>query len=272
MMKILVYLIVAAVGFILYVRFLEVTTAFVPARKILATPEDIGLNYEDIYFFSPDKLQLNGWLIRSDGAKTTLLFLHGNAGNIGDRIEKLLMFHQMGLNIFILEYRGYGRSEGKPSEAGFYKDAVAAFDYLQSRPDMVDQKIVLYGASLGGAVAVDLARQRAVDGLIMDSAFTSAADMSRQVVPFIPPVLLSIKFDSIGKIDQLKMPKLFLHSREDETVPFALGRKLFLAAPEPKMFVEVTGSHNDGYLQSKQIFLDGIKNFLNTFNLIGAQK
>ena len=171
-MKILIYSIAVFLVFLLYVRFLEFSTAFAPNRTILQTPKKIGLFYEDVYLKTPDQVTLHGWMVKSTrnpSSKTTLLFLHGNAGNVGDRLEKIDMFQNLGLHVFIFDYRGYGVSQGRPTEQGLYADAQTAFDYLRLRPEGGAEKIVVYGESLGGVPAVHLATQRLVAGLILDS-------------------------------------------------------------------------------------------------------
>lgn len=269
--KALIYSLVAILALIAYVRFIEATSIFFPSREILSTPKDIGLDYENIFFTTQDHVSLNGWLIKApsnSADQPTLIFCHGNAGNISDRIDKIAAFRQMGLNVFIFDYRGYGKSQGKPDEPGIYKDAAAAFDYLMTRKDIAHDKIIAYGASLGGAVAVDLAAHRQVSCLILDSTFSSAADMAKEMVAFIPSFLLNIKLDSVTKVQDISVPKLFIHSRDDEIVPFALGRKLYESAPSPKEFLEIDGSHNEGFLSSQEDFFGGIRDFLKKKNLI----
>jgi len=268
-MKILIGCIFAFILFVAYVRFLEATTIFLPSKDVLATPRDIGLAYEDVYFQTIDHKRLNGWLVKAPGeANATLIFLHGNAGNIGDRVEKAALFHQMGLNIFLMDYRGYGHSRGRPTEQGMYYDALAAHDYLKSRKDINHDRIISYGVSLGGAAAVDLALRRRVACLIVESSFSSAADMGRVILPFVPSFLLSVKMDNEEKIKKIMAPKLFIHSENDETVPFALGKKLYDTAPIPKMFLKITGSHNDGHMTSRKLYIDGVWGFLNKIGLV----
>jgi len=272
--KVLLYLVLAGMLLLAYVRYLESTSIFFPSKQILATPRDAGLEYEDVYFSTIDKVKINGWLVKAVTAHpqyastATLIFLHGNAGNIGDRVDKVAAFHKLGLNVFIIDYRGYGKSQGKPSEQGMYYDALAAWDYLRTRSDVNPSAIAVYGASLGGAAAVDLAMHRQVSCLILDSTFSSARDMAKVIVPFVPPFLLSIKMDSINKIGAIRIPKLFIHSPDDEVVPYELGRRLFKAASHPKEFLDISGTHNEGYFLSRDEFLDGIKQFLTRYNLI----
>lgn len=262
------YLVFVCAVFVIYVWYLEETTIFHPDSVINRTPESVGLAYEDVYMRTEDGVDIHGWFVKTPQAKNTVLFFHGNAGNIADRIEKAQLFVQMGLNVFMVDYRGYGKSSGKPAEGGLYKDALAAHTYLADRPDVDSRRLIVYGASLGGVVAIDLAAQRNVGALVIDSSFSSAADMARVIFPFVPSFLVRTKMDSMTKIKAVHVPKLFFHSRGDETVPFALGQKLYQAAVSPKEFVEIRGTHNDGYLTSQTIFIDSTKNFLKQYKLL----
>jgi len=257
---------IVVVVFVLYIRFLEKNTLFLPIAEIVATPKEMDLPYEDIYFSTIDKVRLNGWLVKSSKSSNTVLFIHGNAGNIGDRLAKIAMFHEMGLNVFIFDYRGFGKSEGKPSEQGIYYDALAAYDYLVSREDVNNKRIIIYGVSMGGTAAVEVAWRRKAQPLILDSTFSSAADMAKRIFPLAPSFLLSVKLDNIGKIPHVLGPKLFIHSQGDEVIPFALGKKLFDAAPGPKHFLEIEGDHNGAFLESPQEFKAGIIAFLEKYH------
>jgi len=267
-MKIILHLIVIIVLFVVYVRYLESKSVFYPTRPLSATPQELGLPFEDVYIQTEDHLKLHGWLIKAPSAGSTLVFFHGNAGNIGDRLGKIDLFYRMGLNILIIDYRGYGNSDGYPTERGVYKDAVAAYDYLLQRDDMKGQKIIGYGASLGGAIAIDLAVKRPLACLIMDSTFSSAADIAKRIYPFVPSFLIRTKLDSVTKIKKIAVPKLFIHGVGDQTIPIALGRKLYDASPGPKEFIEIRGDHNDGHLYDEDKIREGIKRFLKDQDLI----
>lgn len=267
-MSIFLTCLVAGLAFIGFVRYLECTSVFYPAKQLARTPADLGLAYDDVQLTTLDNKYLHGWLIDLEGAKTTLLFLHGNAGNIADRLEKIMLFREMGLNVFIVDYRGYGNSTGRPTEKGMYTDATAAYEYLVQHRQRDPKNVVLYGESLGAAAAIDLASQYPVAGLIVDSAFSSAKDMGKVLYPFVPSFMVGLKMDSASKAGAIKVPKLFLHSKTDEIVPYELGRKLFEAAAEPKEFLEMGGGHNDGFFASADIFVSGIKNFLTKHRLL----
>ncbi|MCG8603538.1 alpha/beta hydrolase [bacterium] len=227
-------------------------------------PQSFGLDIEDCYFVTADGLRLHGWLLKSDRPIATMLWCHGNAGNISDRLDNLAKLARLPINTFIFDYRGYGRSEGVPSEPGVYLDAKAAFDYLTGRSDIDRGKIVLFGRSLGGAVAVKLATERPSAGLILESAFTSAKDMAKSMFGFLPVHLITKSdFDSESRISSLRMPVLVLHGSRDRTVPYGLGRKLFEAANEPKHFYEIVDAdHNDTYLVGGQPYFDELLRFI----------
>ena len=260
-MALLTNIVVWVVIIICYVRYLEAVSIFYPGKDMNATPADIGLDYEDVYFETQDHLEINGWLIKNPRAKSTVIFFHGNAGNISGRLEKINIFHRLGVHVFIIDYRGYGRSEGRPTEKGLYLDALAAYDYLHNRKDIDKDKLVAYGVSLGGVAAVDLATQRSLAALIVDSSFSHAADMAKRMFPYIPAFLIKTKFDNLTKVKQVTIPKLFIHSPVDKTVPYKLGQKLFQAASDPKIFLEVEGEHDETH-EDDSIFADGVRNFL----------
>ncbi|MFV2072764.1 MAG: alpha/beta hydrolase [Thermoanaerobaculales bacterium] len=211
-----------------------------------------GSVIEDCYFSAEDGPRLNAWWCRLSPAEDrgdesmVLLFFHGNAGNLSHRAELVLRLAALPAEVLIVDYRGYGRSEGRPSEAGLYRDARAAWRYLVEERGLSEDRIVIFGKSLGGAVAVDLATRVKAAGLIVESSFTSVPDMAGRHFPFVPRFLIRTRMDSLTKIGTIDSPKLFIHSRSDEIVPYALGRRLFEAAPEPKRFYEVVGAgHNE---------------------------
>lgn len=250
------------------VRYIESHSIFHPTKDVAVTPNFAGLSFEDVYFETKGNIKLNGWLVKAPGAKSTFLFLHGNAGNLSHRLEKILMFHRMGVDIFIIDYRGYGKSEGSPSEEGIYEDTLAAYEYLTVKNNIAPSKIVAYGDSLGGVAAVDLAARRPLAALIVDSSFSSAADISKEIFPVVPAFLLKTKMDSARKIKTVSIPKLFIHSINDEIIPFKLGKKLFEAAVPPKEFVQIAGGHNTNHIDSHDLFIGAITQFLRKLDLI----
>jgi fermentation-respiration switch protein FrsA (DUF1100 family) len=196
-------------------------------------------------------------------AEMTLLWLHGNAGNISHRSEMIRALLQLTIQIFIIDYRGFGRSEGSPSEEGLYLDARAAWDYLINERGIPARNIVILGKSLGGAPAIDLAARVRPAGLIVQSTFTSIPDMAGTVIPFFPGFLLRTKMDSLGKVGRVSCPKLFIHSPADEVVPYQMGRRLYDAAPEPKQFYDVPAApHNETWLAGGKGYLEALRSFI----------
>ena len=199
-------------GLFALVRYMESVGVFFPSRDLGLNPSVMDLPWGDVYFKTRDNVTLNGWFFKNPHAQSTIIFAHGNAGNMSDRLFKIKFFYDLGLNVFIFDYRGYGKSEGKPSEAGIYLDAQGAYDYLQSQGRVDMKNIILYGASIGGTVVIDLATHRNAALLVVESSFTNAQDMAHIFFPFIPSFFLSFKFDSIGKVRALRVPKLFIQS------------------------------------------------------------
>jgi len=237
---------------------------FFPTSVLAYTPADFGLPYEDVRIRTSDGVTIHGWMVPCDGSDVTLLFFHGNAGNIGDRVENVRRLHEIGLQVFILDYRGYGLSEGSPSEQGLYKDAQAAYAHLLSRDDVNKERITIFGRSLGGAVAVDLASRVPCRRLILESTFTSAADMAGHILPILPlGRVVTERFDSASKIDKVRAPLLQFHGTQDEIVPYRLGQKLHALAREPKEFVPIPGAtHNDTYFVGGRTYFEKIRSFL----------
>lgn len=262
MKTLLILILIILAGLIAYVRYLESMTVFHPSQQLTATPQERGMRFEDIYLRTKDKSLINGWFFKHPRAAATILYFHGNAGNIADRLDKVSALYHLGVNVFIIDYRGYGKSKGKPSEHGIYEDALTAYNYLLTRGDIVQNKIAAYGASLGGAVAVDLASKKPLAGLIIDSSFSSAADMGKSLYPWLPAFLMQTKMDSARKIKTVAIPKLFFHSAEDRVVPIRLGQKLYEAALPPKIFLKINGGHNDNHTVSEEIWIKGIREFL----------
>lgn len=244
-------LIYGSLGFIVFNIFksIESSQIYFPYKNLDATPQEYNLNYEDIYFSTKDDIKLHGWYIYPPKANNTILFFHGNAGNISHRMIDINRFYSWNNNVFIFDYRGYGKSHGSPSEDGLYQDALAAYQFLIRKKNIDADKIIFFGRSLGGALAINLALTFPPKALISESAFTSIKDMAKNIYPFIPSWLISSQYDSLTKIKNIKCPKLILHSVDDEIVPFEHGQKLFNAASFPKTFFKMQGGHNEGLLE-----------------------
>lgn len=239
---------------------------FIPGKRIVATPETIGLHYEDVYLVTEDEIRIHGWYVPHPDAKTTLLFFHGNAGNISHRLDSIAIFHELGLSVFIIDYRGYGSSGGRPSERGTYRDAQAAWDYLVDERRSSPDEIIVFGRSLGGAVAASLAARVTPAAVILESTFTSVKELGKHFYPYLPVSWIARIHYPVDKyLSSFNCPVLIIHSSQDEVVPVRLGRRLFEAAPEPKMFLSISGDHNNGFLLSREIYVKGMKRFLETY-------
>ena len=228
-------------------------------------PSSFNVKVEDVFFLAKDGTKLHGWYIPSANAQATLLWFHGNAGNLTHRLENIQQLQPLALNIFIFDYRGYGKSEGKPSEAGIYQDSQAAYDFLIQEKNVVPlESLFLFGRSLGGICAVEVASSNPAAGLILESVFTSARDMAGQVFPLLPiGWALRSKFSAIEKVPHLQLPKLFLHGTKDEIVPYKLGRKLYSAAANPKEFYDIEGAgHNDTYAVGGREYFSALNRFI----------
>ena len=255
-------------GFLLLVAFVYLTQAKllylpnIPGRELDASPQYIGLDYEDVWLETSDGVRVHGWFVPGESGRT-VLFFHGNAGNIGHRLETIRQFYELGLSTFIIDYRGYGQSEGKPSEDGLHWDAAAAWQYLTDERGIAAEDIVIFGRSLGGAVAAWLAAENAPGALVVDSAFTSVPDAGADVYPWLPVRLLSrIQHATKDHLNKVSAPVLVVHSTGDEIIPFKHGQALFEIANQPKTFLELRGGHNDAHFTSGQAYIDGLRNFL----------
>lgn len=217
----------------------------------------------DCWIETEDSARIHGWFAPADSARATLVIAHGNAGNISHRYPLLRSLQQRGFNVLMFDYRGYGRSEGSPSEDGIYKDGRAALDYALTLPEVRQDRVILWGTSLGGAVVVDVATKRHVAGLILESTFTSANDVARLVYPFLPvQFFMRTKLNSFEKIKTIKTPLLVIHGSLDSIIPIGLGRKLFNGANEPKDFYEIpSADHNDTFFLGGDEYLSRIQRF-----------
>jgi len=249
-----IYVLLSVVLYLLQNRM--VFLANMPGRALTATPGDAGFTYQDVSITTSDSVRLHGWFVAAKQAKATVLFLHGNAGNISHRLDSIAIFRELGLDIFIIDYRGYGQSEGKPSEQGTYLDARAAWEYLVNDREIAPHKIVIFGRSLGGAVASWLAAQTTPGAVILESTFTSAPDMAHRLYPFLPVRLMTrLKYSVKENVKRLSSPLLVVHSRQDEVIPFDMGESIFAAAPEPKQMLVITGDHSGGFLLNRNEYM-----------------
>lgn len=246
-----------------FLYFTQARHVYFPTRPIGATPEHAGIPYEKVVFRSADGLSLSGWFVRSAKPHGTVLFCHGNGGNISFLLETVKLFASLDYNLLVFDYRGYGESEGAPDEEGTYRDAQAAWDYLVKERGIPPSSIVLMGRSLGGAVAAWLAQRHASHSLILESTFTSLADMASEVYPWFPVRwMLRFRYDTLNRLRDVRCPVLVIHSPGDEIIPFRHGRALYERAHPPKEFLEIHGGHNEGFLVSADQYAAGIRDFL----------
>ena len=266
-LKLVIIGICAYVALSAYVYYIQSSLIYypdMPGRHLVATPENIGLAYQDVEIITADNIKLHGWFIPHDNEKKTVVFFHGNAGNISHRLESIGMFHRLGLNVFIIDYRGYGQSEGKTTEQGTYQDAEAAWKYLHDVQGISGQQIIIFGRSLGASIAAWLASKHTPAALIIESGFTSVPTMGQRLYPFLPIRWLThFKYDTRQYVKRISCPVMVAHSKDDEIIPYDEGREIFAAAPENKQFLTLRGGHNDGFLVSGSSYVEGLRSFIN---------
>lgn len=255
-------------GLLALIYFKQESLVFQPAmdRDFRATPASIGLGFDQLTLNTADGETLDAWHVpatRGTLARGLAIILHGNAGNIGHRLDYLRMFHDLGFASLIIDYRGYGRSSGRASEEGSYMDADTAWNHATRALGYPPGRIVVFGESLGGAVAAHLATTQRPGALVLASTFTSVPDLGTEIYPWLPIRLLSrIRYDSRGRLPLVNAPVLVIHSRQDDVIPFAHGERLFGAARAPKRFMEIEGGHNDGFVFRREAWVRQLDEFL----------
>lgn len=245
----LCFILLLGLSFYLFYPKVENFFIFFPDTSFDFTPEEMRLDYRDVFFNSVDGKKLHGWFFPLKEKGPVLLFFHGNAGNISHRLDNIRLLLEIGVQVFIIDYRGYGKSRGRPSEMGVYRDGLAAYDYLAQKKRIPHNQIILFGRSLGAATAVEVALNRKVKSIILESAFTSTKGMAKTMVLFsLLSPLLPANYNNLGKIEQIQTPKLIVHGTDDEIVPFSMGERLFEVAKSPKYFYPIQrAGHNDTY-------------------------
>jgi fermentation-respiration switch protein FrsA (DUF1100 family) len=234
-----------------------------PSRKLTASPVDIGLDYSPVTIKTSDGVTIHGWFVAAQPEKGTLLFFHGNAGNISHRLDSIKIFHDLGLSTYIIDYRGYGQSQGVISEQGSYLDAEAAWDYLTQTRKIPAEQIIVFGRSLGAAIAAHIAANHLPGALILESAFTSVPDMAARLYPVLPVRLLSrFQYNTKKMLGSVSCPVLIIHSPDDEIIPFENGLQLYDSARQPKELLRIRGGHNEGFLVSSSRYSDGLSKFI----------
>ncbi|MGA9118950.1 MAG: alpha/beta hydrolase [Bacteroidota bacterium] len=237
-----------------------------PTRIVLPPENTPDFQFSRVELETKDDVRLVAWEMHcaaGDSSGVWILYFHGNAGNISDCVDRYRQLERLGVNVFAGDYRGFGESGGHPDEQGFYTDAETMFSYLTDVLRVRPNRIILYGHSLGAAIAIELAQRRDAGCLIVEGAFTSMTFLSQKLYPLLPVGLLGqFKFDSIDKVGALQLPKLIIHAVDDKTIPFAQGKALYDAAPPPKYFLSLHGGHMDCILSDDEIFLNGMRSFL----------
>ena len=260
------FVVVAGYGLIIAVVYLmQGRMLYLPnvsGRELAMTPSDVGMDYEDVSIGAADGVTLHGWFVGGSSSQV-LLFFHGNAGNISHRLESIRQFQNLGLSVFIIDYRGFGQSDGRTTEEGIYLDADAAWRYLSEDRGIPDSNIVIFGRSLGASVAAHLATQHQPLALIVESSFTSVPDIAQELYPWLPARWLSrFSHSTRDYIEDVRCPVLVTHSRDDEIIPFHHGEAIFAAANEPRTFLPLRGSHNDAFLRDERVYIEGVRTFL----------
>ena len=237
----------------------------IPGRALEATPQALGLPFEEVTLATADAVRLHGWWVPAPGARHTVLHLHGNAGNVSHRLQVLQVLHELGVNVLLFDWRGYGRSDGKPTEAGLQQDADAAWAYLTQQRGIAPRDIVLHGQSMGGPFAAGLAARVRPAGLILESTFTSVPEMAAQLYWWLPARWLArLRLDTLGALAEVRCPVLVVHSQADEIIPYTHGERLYAAAREPKRLLTIGGDHNAGFWSSRDAYAAGLRDFLAT--------
>ncbi|NOZ08543.1 MAG: alpha/beta hydrolase [FCB group bacterium] len=253
-------------GIVILFFFTQERYVFSPQTKLTRYPDLLGLKYEDVELKTDDHVTLNGWYLPNENSNRVILYCHGNAGNISDRLDHLKLFHDLGFNIFIFDYRGFGKSTGRITERGTYYDAAMAWQYLRLVRNFKSENIIIYGRSLGASVAAWLAAQQNPSALIIESAFISIQALGTKLYPFLPVSLLTrYSYDTREYLKRVNCPVLVIHSDEDEIIPFTHGKDLFKNISGKKMFLKISGSHNSGYKTYEGLYVKGIQNFFNRF-------
>jgi uncharacterized protein len=252
----------ALVGF---VYFTQGSLVYFPniARDHIATPATAGLPYEDVSLRTEDGETLHAWWVPAENPHGAALVFHGNAGNISHRIDYARMFRSLGYGTLLVDYRGYDKSTGAPSEEGTYRDGLASWRWLVDVRGLRPDEIVVFGESLGGAVACWMAAHEKPRAVVLASTFTSVPDLGADVYRFLPVRLLSrFKYDTRECLGQVSAPVLIVHSPRDDIIPYAHGQQLYTAASEPKQFLEIAGGHNDGFIHTRSEWVKALGDFL----------
>lgn len=256
-----------------YMWAMQKQIVFLPSPIFQTTPDRLGMKFEELRIAvggGTDKAELHGWWIPSDKTDAaTLFYLHGNYRNIANNLEHTLRLHNLGYNVLLVDYRGFGKSTGKPSEENAYRDAEAAWQYLLKVRNIKPSKAFIYGHSLGGSIAVDLAAHHPeAAGVITESTFTSMQAMGEIEYGFLPVrLLINQRFDTLEKIKQLKIPLLMIHGTWDKKVPVEMAKQLYAAVPQPKSLLLIEGGeHNNSGTIGWVEYRDALSDFVSKYS------
>lgn len=253
-----IYVVLAAGLYVFQERMI-----FLPSRQILFTPADAGIHAEDVYFQSANGKKLHGWFAETDPDAVTILFSHGNAGNISGRVRTMQLFTEAGYNVLLYDYQGYGKSEGRPGETEVLEDGLAAWDFLVNERGILEDRILPVGRSLGGSVAIHIALHRNAKAVALESTFTSVPDVAAKYYRIFPVKLLArVRLEIREKVEAFDGAILIAHSPADELIPYAMGRELYETADVPKMWLEMRGNHNEGYAITGDAYMNTYNAFI----------
>jgi uncharacterized protein len=262
-LNIIAMICLAYLGLAIVLYYMQPRFLYEPVREIPYTPAELGLDFEEVYFRTGDRLRLHGWFVPAQNSEFTVLYCHGNGGNMMYFLETVNFLNKLGLNCFVFDYRGYGSSQGQPTENGTYLDVRAAYRWLTKKKGVAPQRTILFGWSLGGSIAAYLAGKVKSAGLVIESTFTSYRDIGRKFYPYMPVKWFArFNYPTVDYVRRVKCPVLIIHSRNDEMIPFEFGLEIYDAANEPKQFVEIFGGHNDGFFVSSEAYKKAWTNWL----------
>lgn len=265
LLKILLLPVLLYVGVVIYIYAIQGRMLYLPdaaGPSLNVTPASAGLEFDDIRLTADDGVGIHGWYIPGESTRT-ILFFHGNGGDISHRLQTIQQLHSLGWSIFIIDYRGYGKSGGQTTEQGMYLDATAAWQYLTEKRGLESDDIVVQGRSLGGSVASWLAAEKQPAGLIVESSFTSVVDVARNFYWWLPVELMTrYKHPTQTHVAGVECPILIVHSRDDRLIPYQHGEALFAVASEPKTMLTIRGGHNDSFSMDEENYLRGVRRFL----------
>ena len=246
-----------------YLYFFQEKFVYRPSTRIKVTPASVGMYYEEVALVASDGVRLNGWYLPLADARGTVLFCHGNAGNISNLLGVAEDAHRLGLGILLFDYRGYGQSEGTPSEEGTHRDAEAAWNYLVQEAGLAPDQIAIIGRSLGGPIAARLARDKKPAALFLEETFTSIPELGRELYPIFPVGLLArYEYPTLEYLKQVQCPVLISHSRDDMFIVFEHGQRLYEAAGQPKAFTKLRGGHSSAFSEDAATYEAGVEAFL----------